>query len=184
MSSHDVSGIVLRPIGSSDLPAELALNQEWVPEVGTIDAVRLEHLVDQASLATVAVDTAVSSGDDALLGLVIVMAPGADYDSPNYQYFERARAEGAIGDFRYVDRIVVATAAHRRGVGRRLYDAVFDHAREQGATTVTCEVNVEPPNPVSTAFHTSLGFAEVGRQSNDGGTTTVAFMTAPVTPAS
>ncbi len=180
--SHEPDGIVLRPIESTDLPAALELNEEWVPEVGRVDAARLEHLVDQASLAIVAIDAA-ASGDDALLGLVIVMAPGADYDSPNYQYFERARTEGSLGDHRYVDRIVVATAAHRRGVGRRLYAAVFDHAREQGATVVTCEVNVEPPNPVSTAFHTSIGFTEVGRQSHDGGTTSVAFMTAPVTPS-
>ena len=182
-----MSDVTLRPISTADLDAALVLNDEWVPEVGEIDATRLAHLVEQASLALVAVDadpTADPTADpaDTLLGLVIVMAPGADYDSPNYRYFEQARAAGDLGEFRYVDRIVVATAAHRRGVGRRLYDAVFDHARERGATTVTCEVNVEPPNPVSTAFHSSLGFVEVGRQSNYGGAVTVAFMTAPVRP--
>ncbi len=26
-----------------------------------------------------------------------------------------------------------------------------------------CEVNLEPPNPVSDAFHEALGFTEVGR---------------------
>ena len=114
---------------------------------------------------------------------MIVIAPGADYDSPNYRFFE----SGADGDsvdgagFRYVDRIIVATAAHRRGVGRLLYGAVFDHAAQAGAPRVTCEVNVDPPNPVSLAFHSSLGFAEVGRQSNYGGEVTVAFMSAPVT---
>ena len=178
-----MSDVRLRPIGTDDLDAVLRLNDEWVPEVGEIDAARLAHLVDQASLSLVAVDA--DRADDpgvALLGLVIVMAPGADYDSPNYRYFEQARAAGDLGEFRYVDRIVVATAAHRRGVGRRLYDAVFDHAREHDAATVTCEVNVEPPNPVSTAFHSSLGFVEVGRQSNYDGAVTVAFMTAPVRP--
>lgn len=182
-SPQGASGVRLRPVAPADLDAALALNDEWVPEVGEIDAARLAHLVDQASLALVAVDAdADADADGALLGLVIVMAPGADYDSPNYRYFEQARAAGELGEFRYVDRVVVATAAHRRGVGRRLYDAVFDHAREHGATTVTCEVNVEPPNPVSTAFHSSLGFVEVGRQSNYDGAVTVAFMTAPVRP--
>ena len=178
-----MSDVALRPIRTDDLDAVLALNGEWVPEVGEVDAARLAHIVEQSSLALVAVDSDPTDGsDDALLGLVVVMAPGADYDSPNYRYFERVRAEGAIEDFRYVDRIVVATAAHRRGVGRRLYDAVFDHARDHGATTVACEVNVDPPNPVSTAFHSSLGFVEVGRQSNYDGAVTVAFMTAPVLP--
>ena len=176
-------GVVTRPITPSDLDAALALNSEWVPEVGEIDAARLEHIVGQASLALVAVDADPTGGsDDTLLGLVVVMAPGADYDSPNYRYFEASLDAGTIEDFRYVDRIVVATAAHRRGVGRRLYDEVFAHARQHGVPTVTCEVNVDPPNPVSTAFHTSLGFVEVGRQSNYDGAVTVAFMSAPAVP--
>ena len=176
-----MSTATLRPIEPSDLTAVLALNSEWVPEVGQIDMARLAHIVEQASLALVAVDPAPAEGsDDMLLGFVIVMAPGADYDSPNYRYFERALRDGVIGPFRYVDRIVVATAAHRRGIGRLLYDAVFDHARRAGASTVTCEVNVDPPNPVSTAFHSSLGFVEVGRGSYDDGAVTVAFMAAPV----
>ncbi|MDQ2679219.1 MAG: GNAT family N-acetyltransferase [Actinomycetota bacterium] len=181
---------LLRPVEPSDLTAALALNAEWVPEVGEVDAARLAHIVEQASLALVAIDPDptdesddTDGSADTLLGLVVVMAPGADYDSPNYGYFERARADGDIEDFRYVDRIVVATAAHRRGVGRLLYGAVFDHARDAGATVVACEVNVDPPNPVSTAFHSSLGFVEVGRQSNYDGAVTVAFMTAPVAPA-
>lgn len=175
---------LLRPIGPADLDAVLTLNNEWVPEVSELDADRLDHILGQASLALVAVDPARDTGaDDELLGLVIVIAPGADYDSPNYRFFE----SGADGDsvdgagFRYVDRIIVATAAHRRGVGRLLYGAVFDHAAQAGAPRVTCEVNVDPPNPVSLAFHSSLGFAEVGRQSNYGGEVTVAFMSAPVT---
>ncbi len=179
-TSTGSNGVVTRPLTPSDLDAALALNSEWVPEVGEIDAARLEHIVAQASLALVAVDA--DDSDDSLLGLVVVMAPGADYDSPNYRYFEASLDAGTVEDFRYVDRIVVATSAHRRGVGRRLYDEVFAHARAHGAPTVTCEVNVDPPNPVSTAFHTSLGFAEIGRQSNYDGAVTVAFMAAPVVP--
>ena len=172
---------LLRPIGPDDLGAVLALNNEWVPEVSELDADRLDHILGQASLALLAVDPGPDGADDQLLGLVIVIAPGADYDSPNYRFFEGAGVPGAEGtEFRYVDRIIVATAAHRRGVGRLLYDAVFDHAAVEGAPRVTCEVNVDPPNPVSLAFHSSLGFAEVGRQSNYGGEVTVAFMSAPV----
>ncbi len=168
---------VLRPIEGSDLPAVLALNNDWVPEVSELDAERLEHILGESSLALVASDP--EGGE--LLGVVIVMGPGADYDSPNYRFFADAfAADGAAGDFRYVDRIIVSTAAHRRGVGRLLYGAVFDHASEQGVPQVTCEVNVEPPNPVSMAFHGTLGFVEVGRQSNYGGEVVVALLSAPV----
>ena len=38
-------------------------------------------------------------------------------------------------------------------------------AREAGHTALVCEVNLEPPNPVSDAFHASLGFTELGRGS-------------------
>ena len=175
--SRQQAGAVLRPIESSDLTAVLALNNEWVPEVSELDAARLELILAEASMAEVAID----ADDDTLLGLVIVMAPGADYDSPNYRYFSQT-FQGGTAEFRYVDRIIVATAAHRRGIGRLLYDAVFDHARDHDAPTVTCEVNVDPPNPVSLAFHSSLGFDEVGRQTNYDGAVTVALMAAPVPP--
>lgn len=57
---------------------------------------------------------------------------------------------------------------------------MFDHARAVAAPVVTAEVNVDPPNPVSSAFHESMGFAEVGRQETYGGSVTVALMAAPV----
>jgi len=155
----------------SDLGAVLALNNSWVPEVSEVDRDRLVSIVGWASLATVATDV-----EGRLLGVVIVVPPGTDYDSPNYERF-CATTSG----FRYVDRIIVDTMSHRGGVGRRLYEAVFEHAESEGATTVTCEVNVDPPNPASTAFHGSLGFVEVGRQSNYDGAVTVAFMSAPLT---
>lgn len=40
---------------------------------------------------------------------------------------------------------------------------LFAAARAAGHTLVTCEVNLEPPNPASARLHQALGFAEVGR---------------------
>lgn len=97
-------------------------------------------VVAECSLTTVAHDPA-----GRLAGFVLVLGPGASYSSPNYRWFAQR-----YDDFRYVDRIVVSVAAHRSGLGRRLYREVFDHARERGAPVVTVEVNVDPPNPVST----------------------------------
>jgi hypothetical protein len=37
-------------------------------------------------------------------------------------------------------------------------------AREAQLPRVTCEIDVEPPNPVSARFHARFGFREVGRQ--------------------
>jgi uncharacterized protein len=53
---------------------------------------------------------------------------------------------------------------------------VFEHAGSLRAERVTCEVNLEPPNPVSQRFHESLGFVEVGRQETYGGSVTVQLL--------
>ena len=84
----------------------------------------------------------------------------AHYDSPNFLWF-RAR----YPRFVYVDRIVVAIAARGRGYARRLYDDLFEHAAAAGHDRVVCEVNTQPPNPASDAFHAALGFVEVGTAS-------------------
>ena len=85
----------------------------------------------------------------------------ADYDSWNFTWF-RQRYQ----TFLYIDRVVVAEANRRLGLGRLLYEDCFLRAAHLGHHRVGCEVNVRPPNPVSDAFHASLGFTEIG-----GGTT-------------
>ena len=44
-----------------------------------------------------------------------------------------------------------------------LYRALFQHSREADHDWVVCEVNIDPPNPGSDAFHEKMGFVEVGR---------------------
>ncbi len=160
----------LEALGASDLDDVLELNQRSLPHVGSLGISRLKSIVDECTCALVQ-----RGSDGSLAGFVLVLGPGAAYDSPNYRWFD-----GHYADFRYVDRIAVDPGVHRSGVGHRLYDAVFDHARGSGAPIVTAEVNVEPPNPVSTAFHQQWGFVEVGRQETYGGSVTVALLGAPV----
>ena len=79
---------------------------------------------------------------------------------------------------------MLAERLRSQGVGPRLYAAVEDVARADGASEVTCEVNVRPANPGSLAFHARLGFVEVGRQETKGGSTEVALLARPVAPHS
>ncbi|MEX2505089.1 MAG: GNAT family N-acetyltransferase [Egicoccus sp.] len=143
----------LRPIGRPDLDAVLDLNASEVPKVGPLDAHALAGLVGICDLALLAED------DDGLLGMVLALAPGAAYRSPNYGFFE---ARGS--DHLYVDRIAVATGARRRGVASALYDAVEERGRATGRAEVTCEVNLVPRNDVSLRFHAARGFVEVAQQ--------------------
>jgi uncharacterized protein len=156
----------LRALGPDHLDAVLTLNEADVPRVGTLDHRALEALVGECDLALVAV-----APDDRVAGFLLALAPGADYASPNYRWFaQRYRS------FRYVDRIVVAPWARGAGLGRRLEDAVAVRAAGAGAPVVACEVNVDPPNPESLAFHGRLGFTEVGRQWTYGHTVEVALL--------
>ena len=72
--------------------------------------------------------------------------------------------------------MIVAPAKRGRGVARGLYEELFAVAAHAGHSLVGCEVNVEPPNPVSDAFHEALGFSEVGRAAIDDGAKLVRYL--------
>ena len=136
------------------------------------DAARLQPLNNAAAPAV-----PITSAHElaALVGFVLALAPGVAYESENYRFFESRDV-----DHLYVDRIVIAESERGRGLGAILYDAVFEAAREQGRAEVTCEVNLDPPNPGSMAFHRRRGFRELGSQPTKGGTVTVALLSAPL----
>jgi predicted GNAT superfamily acetyltransferase len=160
----------IRPYAPADLGAVVAINDGAYPAVPITPADEIAALVAASRLALVVDDGEVA-------GFLIALAAGREYASENYAWFS-ARSD----DFLYVDRIVLAPRLQGQGVGPRLYAAVEDAARADGATEITCEVNVRPPNPGSLAFHARLGFIEVGRQQTKGGTTEVALLARPVTP--
>jgi len=162
----------LRDYDERDLDRLVAVNDAAYPAVPLTPAAELAELIGMSSVVVV-VD------DGSAAGFVLGMPPGLGYQSENYLFFSsRAREQGT--SFVYVDRIVLAAHLRGRGVGPQLYSAVFAEARRVGADEVLCEVNIEPPNPGSLAFHTRLGFVEVGRQSTKGGANLVSLLAAPV----
>lgn len=141
--------------------ALLALNNAHAAELSWLEPERLAHLVGQAFLAR-----RVGVAD----ALLIAFDQDADYDSPNFLWFRER-----YGRFVYVDRIVVAAGARGRGLARGLYEELFAAAKAAGHERVVCEVNAEPPNPASDAFHAELGFAEVGSATLPGGAKRVRY---------
>jgi len=125
----------------------LALNNAHAVELSWLDAPRFDELVARAFLACRVSNVA----------FLIAFDQDARYDSPNFLWF-RAR----YSRFVYVDRVVVASGARGQGHARRLYGELFDRARAAVHDQVVCEVNLEPANPASDAFHGRLGFTEVG----------------------
>ena len=162
----------IRSLVPDDLPRLLALNNAAVPAVNELDANALAALVEHSNLAVAVVDDALT---DIAIGFAIMFMAGAAYESENYRWFS-ARST----DFLYVDRIVVADGYRGQGLGQVLYDAIFGAARRLKLTEVFCEVNLEPPNPGSLAFHDRLGFAPVGQLSTKGDTVVVSLLAASV----
>lgn len=148
-------------IGAADLQAVLALNNAHAAELSWLEPERLSHLLGEAFLAR---------RIGAAEAFLIAFDQEAAYDSPNFQWFRQRHRR-----FVYVDRVAVAASARGRGHARRLYEELFARAADAGHGLVTCEVNADPPNPASDAFHAALGFREVGAAAIHGGAKTVRY---------
>jgi hypothetical protein len=148
----------LRRACERDFPAILSLNAESVHFLSPLDAPRLAQLHREAALHLVA-----CCGGE-IAAFLLAFREGAHYDSENYRWFAARYSR-----FLYVDRVVVSAAHRGARIGDRLYAALFEHARASGVSTIVCEVDLDPPNPVSQRFHARRGFHEVGTQRVAGG---------------
>lgn len=148
-----MEGIVA--IRSMRREAVLALNNAHAVELSWLDPADLDSLLAAAFYAR-------GIGD--VQAFLLAFDQDARYGSPNFLWF-RAR----YARFVYIDRVVVAPAARGQGHARRLYADLFAHCAATDNHLVACEVNADPPNPPSEAFHAVLGFAEVGRGVLPGG---------------
>lgn len=147
---------LLRPITPTDHAAVLAWNQSHVELLSPLDDARLTQLLGWSERAEIVQD----GGAD--VGFVLTFAAGAPYDSTNYRWFSERHPA-----FLYLDRIVLDAGVRRTGLGTRVYDALEAHARSLGP--VLClEVNLDPPNEPSLAFHRSRGYVEVGQENAHG----------------
>lgn len=120
-------------------------------------AVETSHLAEPelARLLSIAFYARGYAGPAAFL---IAFDQNAPYVNQNFQFFHQR-----FEQFVYIDRVITASYARRRGLARKLYEDLFVRARAAGQSTVGCEVNMDPPNEISDAFHASLGFKKVGR---------------------
>jgi hypothetical protein len=165
MSDDAPQPIAAAEISPTNTPlarALLALNNAHARELSWLEPERLRRLVAEAFLAR-------RIGD--LDAFLLAFDQDAEYDSPNFLWF-RAR----YPRFVYVDRVVVAASARGRGCARKLYHDLFEQAVRAGHERVVCEVNSDPPNPGSDAFHAALGFIGVGSASIHGGAKTVRYL--------
>jgi|SRR6185369_2955127 len=149
---------MIRDARPDDFPEILALNAESVHFLSPLDAMRLRHLHAQAAYHRVV------EREGKIAAFLLAFREGVDYDSLNYRWFAQN-----FPRFLYIDRIVVAGSARGLGFGAQLYDDILAFAAATNAARLTAEFDIEPPNPVSAAFHQRYGFREVGTQWLGGG---------------
>lgn len=152
-----MSGFVVRDATAADGVAVLALNNAHVPHVNALSEEEFTWIVERAGHYRVAVDA------DGIAGFVLCVPSGLDYWSENYKWFTER-----FDHFLYLDRVVVSPRLRRAGVGRALYEDLHKAVARQWPR-VTLEVNLEPPNPTSIAFHEAMGYVPVGVRAYDGG---------------
>jgi len=136
------------PITPDLIPALYQLNQDHAVELSSLTRDEFEALVSAATYAR-------SIKDEAL---ILAFDQDGKYGSVNFRWFCQRYTR-----FIYVDRIVVSPERRGEGVARKIYDDLFVMAREAGATFITADINSDPPNPKSDAFHAAMGFETVGK---------------------
>ena len=139
----------LRVIEETDFSWIVDLNRLLEVELSPLTTDDLARLISNAFYARAATPRE---------GFLLALDHDADYASPNFLWFRRRLAR-----FVYVDRIAIVKSARGRGVARRLYLDLFEQARAAGHTRIVCEVNIDPPNSASDAFHAGFKFTEIGR---------------------
>ncbi|MBK8839791.1 MAG: GNAT family N-acetyltransferase [Hyphomonadaceae bacterium] len=140
-------GVTVRDAARGDEDFILALNAASTPAVGDMSAQDYREIATQAHRVLIAEAGGVPAG------FMILIRPGSAYPSDNYGWFEEQ-----FDNHLYIDRIAVSKAAWGAGVGRALYEEAMQVAAALGEKRLTAEVNEEPPNPESMAFHAKLGF--------------------------
>ncbi len=157
----------LEPLTEADRAEVVALNERNQHLTAPMGRQRVDYLAEVGIVE-------VLRQDGRFAGFVVTVTGDADYDSSNFGWF-RQRYES----FDYLDRIVVHEDFRRQGLGRLTYDRLEARTAERAAL-LALEVNSDPPNPVSLAFHAGRGYQQVGEREFDGHR--VAMMVKPVQP--
>ncbi|WP_191084135.1 GNAT family N-acetyltransferase [Roseococcus microcysteis] len=138
----------IRDITEADLPALLALNNSEAEAVNEMTLDAFEGRLRNAYAARMTADGT---------GFLLAFDHATPPQGPNHAWFTARESY-----FAYVDRVVVAPAARGKGVASALYEDLAAIARADKIALLVCEVNLEPLNEISMAFHERRGFTIAG----------------------
>ncbi len=161
--------IQIRNTTALDYPRILELNDAEVQHTSAMDVNKLSALADLSCYHKVAVV------DGRIAAFLLAMPENVAYQSENYVWFA-----ARFSQFIYIDRIVVDVEFSGLKIGSLLYQDLFSYARLRGVQHVTCEYNIQPPNPASKNFHDKFGFKELDTQWVANGSKQVSLQVAEV----
>jgi predicted GNAT superfamily acetyltransferase len=154
---------VLSILTAGDADRILGLNNEHAVETSSLDLATATYLLAMCFYAK-----GIGLG---ARGFLLALDQDAAYDNFNFQWFR-----GRFERFVYIDRIIIAKNARGQGLARLMYEDLFAEAKAAGHVRVVCEVNIEPPNEGSLAFHRSMGFVALADVAVKGGSKRVRYL--------
>tara|TARA_B100000029_G_scaffold508167_1_gene594402 strand:- start:2381 stop:2866 length:486 start_codon:yes stop_codon:yes gene_type:complete len=143
---------LIKLITTETIETLVCLNNKFVPAVNRLKPSDLRHIVTQAKYGLCL------TVEGNVAGFILALEPGANYQSQNYQWFEKRYSE-----YLYIDRIVIDKKYQSCGYGQLLYNRLKD-MNKSNICRFTCEINIKPKNPRSLKFHCDYGFNPVGSQ--------------------
>lgn len=147
--------IEIRRATTDDYDFILDINEKDVDVLSPMDREKLELFAEEMADLLVVIEK-----EGELAAFLIALREGCEaYGSENYKWFCEKYEK-----FLYIDRVVIAEEFRGCGIGRELYQWVFDYAKEAGVPYVTAEIDTIPYNGPSLKFHEAMGFKEVGTQ--------------------
>ena len=150
--------LTIRIARPNDFEQILTINTEGYPGVSPLILAEL-NLVRELSPYF-----GVAEHASQVVGYIITYRADQEYDGDEFNWFKQN-----FSDFLYIDQIAIAASARRLQVGTQLYRHIEQVAQELELTSLVCEVNLEPPNPMSLSFHSRQGFGEVGTMATQDG---------------
>ena len=143
----------IRRLTLNDIKAVLEINAASVSGVAALDEAELRRLMGMPNH-----HLAIESADYLVVGYALTFCSKAPYDGEEFQQFQRIFAKPFI----YIDQVATRSDFRRKGMGSEIYNALESMARLGDASKLCCEVNIDPPNPGSMAFHQNRGFRQSG----------------------
>ena len=148
---------IIRAANETDFPAILALNDAFVHFTSPMDQKRLGQLHKLSTYHKVV--EIEHASERKVVAFLLAFTGESVYDSVNYLWFKQR-----LNNFIYIDRIVIDGTQHGKGLGKLLYQDLFDFAKTHNLHKITCEFYIQPPKEVSRKFHHNFGFHQLSTQ--------------------